>query len=877
MQRLVFSEQVSYSVALLIKESAFNASEIEHVYAAYLSKRGLPIDALIALSLPYNEGGKAPGGFVREQLDTLLLAATDAGATLLYCADASYFKVLTSSKKAEPHLGYVLPCTVKGYEHLNVVLGINHKALLYNPANEPKLDLSLNTLIQAYHGHHTELGKDIIQEASYPTQEADIAACLDKLHQHPQLACDIEGFSLDFEKAGIATITFCWDQHHGVAFACDYKAYSKPSAEGFYGEYQPNPAIRELLREFFEAYQGTLIFHSGSYDMSSLIAQLWMQDLLDTNGLLKGLDILTRSFHDTKLITYLATNSTAGNTLKLKELAHEFAGNWAQDEIKDIRKIPLNKLLTYNLIDGLATQYVFEKYYPKMVQDEQEDLYVNLMLPSQRTLIQVEMSGMPLNPVKVQEVKTELQDIVATQRKVFEQSPLVHSAEEILTRRAWARDYGSRKAKAKNPDKIKPKDWETFPKAVYNPDSGPQTRVLLYEIAGLPVIDTTKTGQPATGAETLQKLKNHTNSADVLAVLDALIEFTAAKTILDNFIVAFEKAIDKGDGVVWLHGNFNLGGTVSGRLSSSDPNLQNIPAGSRYGKLIKKCFQAPYGWIFCGADFNALEDRINALLTKDPNKLKVFIEGFDSHCLRTYYYWPSVFPNLKETPEDINSIKITHDPLRSKSKGPSFALQYLGTWKTLVRNAGFTEEEAKAIEANFQRLYAQSIAWVQERIKQASQMGYSTAAFGLRIRTPLLKISLMDNRATPREAAAEARTLGNAISGQSYGLLTNRALNAFMKRVWTSPYRFDIKPVALIHDAIYLLIRDDTRVVRWVNQELIQAMQWQELPEIQHDQVKLTAELSLFWPTWADEIVIPNGATIAQIQDCVAQHRKAAA
>ena len=83
-------------------------------------------------------------------------------------------------------------------------------------------------------------------------------------------------------------------------------------------------------------------------------------------------------------------------------------------------------------------------------------------------------------------------------------------------------------------------------------------------------------------------------------------------------------SVNKGDGVIWLHGSFNLGGTVSGRLSSSDPNLQNIPAGSIYGKMIKKCFTAPEGWIMCGADFASLEDRISALTTKDPAKLKVY-------------------------------------------------------------------------------------------------------------------------------------------------------------------------------------------------------------------------------------------------------------
>ena len=80
----------------------------------------------------------------------------------------------------------------------------------------------------------------------------------------------------------------------------------------------------------------------------------------------------------------------------------------------------------------------------------------------------------------------------------------------------------------------------------------------------------------------------------------------------------------KADGRRYLHGSFNIGGTVSGRLSSSDPNLQNLPAGSDYGKDIKYVFCPPENKLWLYSDFNSLEDYISALLSKDPNKLKVY-------------------------------------------------------------------------------------------------------------------------------------------------------------------------------------------------------------------------------------------------------------
>src|SRR5690606_21193331 len=106
--------------------------------------------------------------------------------------------------------------------------------------------------------------------------------------------------------------------------------------------------------------------------------------------------------------------------------------------------------------------YVFDTYYPKMVADQQEDLYRDLMLPSLKTIIQVELSGMPLNPTRVKEVRQELETIVARQVDTIKQSPAIAQLEDLLTERAWEKDYQDRKSKAKNPDKIKPKEKSTF-------------------------------------------------------------------------------------------------------------------------------------------------------------------------------------------------------------------------------------------------------------------------------------------------------------------------------------------------------------------------------------------------------------------------------
>tara|TARA_R110000851_G_scaffold197190_1_gene348227 strand:- start:187 stop:2781 length:2595 start_codon:yes stop_codon:yes gene_type:complete len=841
-----------------VKGSAFHPDEIERAYILPFEQRGIKREDIIVVALDYNAKGKAPASHIQEVLAELLPNLDSCSTQIIYCADANFFKPLAKQRKAAPNLGYSFQCGIKGFDHFEVTLGVNHRSLVYNPANEEDLMLSIDTLASIRNGQYEGVGADVIKDACYPSNLTEIADMLTSLHQYSDMSADLETGSLDFDKAGIGTITFCWSKHEGIAFACDYRAFPNGVNEfGAYGELVPNPQVRALLKEFLVSYKGTLRWHNAPYDLSILIYELWMENLHDQKGLLEGLEALTRAFHDTKIIAYLAINTTAGNHLKLKELGHSFAGNWAMNDIKDITRIPLPELLKYNLIDGLATNFVFEKYYPIMVQDQQEEIYYNLMLPSQKTITQMEMSGMPLDKKQVTKARKELERILGGHAAVLGKLPVIAALNLRLQK--------DEQVKANAKLKVKQHSLDHFASFRFNPGSPDQVRKLLYEVMGLPVIMRTKTSLASTKGKIIARLMNHTTNQDYLDVMEALIGIALSSKILSSFIPAFERAIEKGDDVVWLHGSFNLGGTVSGRLSSSGPNLQNIPSGSTYAKLIKGCFRAPQGWIFGGADFNSLEDYISALTTRDPNKMKVYEDGYDGHSVRAFKYFPERLPGIVDTVESINSIKQKFGDVRSDSKAPTFALTYQGTAQTLVNNLGFGEEMALKVETNYHELYKVSDAWVQTKLDEAGKQGYVEVAFGLRLRTPLLSQTIRGHRTTPREAEAEGRTAGNAL-GQSYGLLNNRAANKFMERVWASPYRLDIRPIAQIHDAIYLLMRDDIDVVAWVNKNLVECMQWQDLPEIRHDTVKLGAELSLFWPSWKDEIVLPNGATVTEIR-----------
>jgi len=359
---------------------------------------------------------------------------------------------------------------------------------------------------------------------------------------------------------------------------------------------------------------------------------------------------------------------------------------------------------------------------------------------------------------------------------------------------------------------------------------------------------------------------------EILKLLKTIKSLGEVEKISNTFLNAFNTKTTSKQERNFLQGNFNLGGTKSGRLSSSDPNLQNLPStGTSYAKDIKKAFVAPKGWVMVGADYSSLEDRISALQTTDPNKLKVYTDGYDGHCLRAFSYFREKMTDIVDTKESINTIETKYPHLRQSSKAPTFALTYQGTWRTLVQNCGFDEETAKRIEAEYHKLYAVSDQWVQGKLAEAAEKGYVELAFGLRLRTPLMAQTVWGSSEKPYEATKEGKTVGNALT-QSYGLLNTHSANLFMERVWNSKYATAVLPICQIHDAQYYLIKNDLYCLKWVNDNLIDCMTNIELEEIYHPTVKLEAELEIYYPSWADPIPIHNGASESDIKDTIRNH-----
>jgi len=600
---------------------------------------------------------------MKEYLDDLLPNLKAEGIEMLVVTQPDYFKILSKKAKTDATIGDYF---VSEYDKdFTITYCPNYGRIFYDPDKmKAKIGMALESTKRWAAGNSTVVGSNIIKFADYPTKENDILDWLDKLlAMDCDLTCDIEGFSLKHYDAGVGTITFCWNEHEGIAFPVD--SDNNPM-DGQKSGRKENQRIKAALRDFFYAFKRKMIYHNICYDVYVMIYQLFMDHILDQEGLLEGLDVMLKDWDCTQIITYLATNSCAGNELGLKIQAQAFAGNYAQEDIHDIHLISLPDLLQYNLIDGLSTWYVHNKNLPIMLADNQDIPYQTLFRPAVIDIIQMQLTGMPLNMSKVKALDKLLQKESTDNLNKMNNLQIVWSFMDTL------RDEKVIEKNAKLKTKVITKADLGLTKDTiveFNPGSPKQLQRFLYneDFLGLPVLDYTDTKQPATGAETLEKLINHTKDPEVIRFLEILIEYKASAIILSTFLPAFLKAQKGNDGWHYLFGNFRLGGTASGRLSSNNPNLQNIPsAGStkikqRLAKLIKECFEAPPGWLFVGLDFDSLEDKISAVTTKDPEKIKVYTDGFDGHCLRALAYFKEHMPDIELLPEGATAYKAVVD------------------------------------------------------------------------------------------------------------------------------------------------------------------------------------------------------------------------
>lgn len=639
MEFFYYGKQPLDKVKMVVLTS-HSMDDTDSVYLNYIkplvNRNALVLDDILVLRLPKPTGKKPSAKEVRDDLAEVVEICIRGGASLLQCTSPEHYKKLTDIKNTTGYVGQLVEVALGDSENspaIRVCLCYSYRSFIYTPSNSQQNAEAINIIGNFFLDKPYERGVDVINTAIYPKTIEEVEGALKLLLTKPRLSIDTETTGLNFMEDTLESIAFAWSKHDGCAFMVDR-------------DKEWGSKVKPLLKKFFQEYKNTCIYHNAQFDLKMLVSNLWTDRVYDTATSLDALDILTRDVNCTQVMVYLATNNTTSNNLTLKHNAAPFLGVWAEEDIKDAASVPEARLLPYNLRDTLATMYLFDKHTDTLIEELQYDIYKEHWIPSIKTLTYTEICGIPTCRYRVNTMADTLKAKNVDLHKELHSNSLVQQYVRLLEQQAC--DAHNLKLSTKI---IPLSQYANTMK--FNPNSSKQLTGFLFNFLGYTPTEFTPKGEPKGDRDAIKRCLNNITNEDHRIPLQALIDLSELSSIISTFIPAFLKGGDR------LQGSFKLGGTQSTRLSSSSPNLTNIPAtGSTYAKIVKWCVKAPEGELFLGSDFNALEAVTDALVTKDPNKLKIYTEGYDSHCLMAYTYWPEKMPDIVQADTDMYAVTV---------------------------------------------------------------------------------------------------------------------------------------------------------------------------------------------------------------------------
>ncbi len=308
---------------------------------------------------------------------------------------------------------------------------------------------------------------------------------------------------------------------------------------------------------------------------------------------------------------------------------------------------------------------------------------------------------------------------------------------------------------------------------VFNLGSPKQLQVILFEKLGLPIKKKTPKGVPSTAEEVLVDLAQSYELPKILLEYRGLAKLKSTYTDkLPLMINARTKRI---------HTSYHQAITATGRLSSTDPNLQNIPIRSEQGRKIRQAFITPKGYKMVAADYSQIELRIMAHLSGDEGLLKAFTQGEDIH---------------KVTASEVFKVaveEVTTEQRRS-AKAINFGLIYGMSAFGLAKQLGIGRVEAKEYIEHYFATYPGVQNYMEEIREKARDLGYVETVFGRRLYLPGIKASNAIMRAAAERTAINAPMQGTAAD------IIKKAMLAVDK--WLATDEFDAKMIMQVHDEL---------------------------------------------------------------------------
>ena len=410
---------------------------------------------------------------------------------------------------------------------------------------------------------------------------------------------------------------------------------------------------------------------------------------------------------------------------------------------KNMRDLSPTDIYEYAAEDADITLRLKNVLEPRLKELGVEELFWNIEMPLVRVLADMELNGVCLDTEALQDTSK----IFTERMKQYEQEIYKEAGEE------------------------------------FNISSPKQVGDILF--GKLQIMDKpkkTKTGQYVTSEEVLQSLESKS------PIVRNILNYRGMKKLLSTYIDALPKLINPRTG--HIHTSFNQALTATGRLSSSDPNLQNIPVRTDDGKEIRKCFIPEDGCLFFSADYSQIELRIMAHLSEDENMMEAFREGHDIHRATAAKIW------------HVDIDKVT-DAQRKKAKQANFGIIYGITTYGLAQRMDIPNSEAKELIEGYFRTFPKVQAYMEHAKEEARVKGYAETLFHRR-----RYLADINSRNATVRGFAERNAINAPIQGTEADII-----KVAMVRIWERFKKEGIrsKMILQVHDELNFSVFPEER------------------------------------------------------------------
>lgn len=567
-----------------------------------------------------------------------------------------------------------------------------------------------------------------------------------ELEQSGEFAVDLETTSLDPRDAAIVGLSFSFRDHQAWYIPVGHLCEGCPQPNQI-----PRDTVLERLRPLLESPAPGKVGQNIKFDLQ----------VLEMNGI--GMNGVC---FDTMLASYVLNPSRQGHGLDALAQEHlnhrmisysEVTGNGKAQ--KNFSEVEISVASRYACEDADATWLLRRKFAPLLAENEVEELFHRIEMPLVPILAGMENHGVLLDTQLLANLSTDFSSRMATlEEQIFE-----------------------------------------FAGAPFNLNSPKQMGEILFERMGL------KTGKKTKG-KTGWSTDNEvlTTLAEEHEIARLILDYRGVSKLKSTYSDALPRLVHPRTGRV--HTSYNQTVTNTGRLSSSDPNLQNIPIRTDEGRMIRRAFIAPRGHVILSADYSQIELRVLAHLSGDPVFCHAFENDEDIHT-RTAGEVFGLFPEMV-TPE-----------MRRQAKTINFGIIYGQGAFSLAKQLGIARKTAEEFIAAYRERHSKAVAFLDECVHRAEENGFVTTILGRKLPIPDINSTNGNIR-----AFAQRNAINYPIQGSAADIIKS-AMIRVDKRIREEGLKSRL--IMQVHDELVFEVREDelVRMELLVEEEMSRAVE----------------------------------------------------